>query len=89
MHPHELRLGSCLSLHTSEDNASFDAIQAKRRKQIDERRPWASAEAEQKINDTRVVLVDDKEGGGNISGWKHKMQKIVSSSIRTTRAAAN
>jgi len=74
LHPHELRLGSYLSLHTSEDNASFDAIQAKRRKQIDERRPWTSDEAEQKINDTRIVLVDDKERGGNMSGWKYKMR---------------
>lgn len=73
LHPHELRLGSYLELHTSEDNASFAAINERRREAIRERYWWATPKADAKVNDQRLVLVEsDRERSGNIDAWKHK-----------------
>jgi len=74
LRPDELRLGSFLELHTSEDNASFSDAEVKRRKLREEKRPWANAAFEQKANDTRIVLADDPERGGNPSGWAVKVK---------------
>jgi hypothetical protein len=74
LRPDELRLGSFLELHTSEDNAAYSEAERKRRKLVEDRRHWANAAFEQKANDTRIVLRDDPKRSGHPSGWAVKVK---------------
>ena len=70
-HPHELRLGTYLSLHTSEDNAAYSEMKVKRRKANEEKYFYANEAYEQQVNDQRLVLREsDKHRSGNLDTWK-------------------
>lgn len=77
-HPHELRLGSFLELHTSEDNAAFSEMNTKRRKALHDKYWWANSDFDAKVNDQRLILVDsDKTRSGNIDTWKHTSKNAL------------
>jgi hypothetical protein len=70
-HPHELRLGTYLELHTSEDNAAYSEMKAKRRKLLNDKYFYANEAYEQQVNDQRLILLDsDKSRSGNLDSWK-------------------
>jgi len=70
--PSDLRLGSFLELHTSEDNASFHALQQKRQRVLEEKYFWANAEREREVNERRLVVRDgaDSVRDGNLDSWR-------------------